>query len=382
MQEMDLSKAVEISDGIHWVGTGTKNFLSRNAYLRCYNGSGKKNAMVIDPGPTVDLDVLIQKVSIVLGSISQVNMVFMNHQDPDVVGNAPFLARSNPNTLMLTTEDTWRLVCLSGLDTTKFRAVERFKNMRIALPTGHKIQFVPTPFCHFRGACMLYDLESRILFSGDFLGGVACTQLYATRANWHGVKAFHQLYMPSNEAIRLAVRRIRELQPPPLMIAPQHGSIIKTEDIPFFLEQMENLQVGLDIIMSFEETMPQLIDGLNEIVSTVRGTIGEENVRQTMKMFHADGSYPAIFSLTSEEKITEIKGDPIESIESLIRMFFHNCDESQKSILKSIILRILISRDLPTFDTLLAQEYAPEVEFFEDDSPSVSNNISLDCAYN
>lgn len=152
------------------------------------------------------------------------------------------------------------------------------------------------------------------------------------------------------------------------MIAPQHGSIIKTEDIPFFLEQMENLSVGLDIITTFEDTMPQLIDGLNEIVSTVQETIGEENVRRTMKMFHADGSYPAIFALTSEEKITEIKGDPIESIEALIRMFFRNCDDSQKIILKSIILRILIARDLPTFDTLLAQEFAPEVEFFEDDS--------------
>jgi len=368
MQQIDLSKAVEISDGIYWVGNGAKNFLSRNSYLRCYNGSGKKNALVIDPGPSVDLDVLIHKVTDVIGSISQVNMVFMNHQDPDVVGNATYLARSNPNTLMLATEDTWRLVCLSGLDPTKFRAVERFKNLRIMLPTGHKIQFVPTPFCHFRGACMFYDIESRILFSGDFMGGIAGTHLYASRANWHGIKAFHQLYMPSNDAIRLAVRRIRELQPAPLMIAPQHGSIIQEQDIPYFLDQMENLQVGLDIIATFEEIMPRLIVGLNEIISTIRTTIGEENVRQTMKMFHPDGSYPAIFALSSDEKITEVKGDPIEAIEALIKMFFRSCDDRQKSVLKAIILRILISHDLPTFDTLLAQEFPPEVELFDDPS--------------
>ena len=370
MQQHDLSKAVEISNDIYWVGNGTKTFLSRNSYLLCYNGSGKRNSPVIDPGPTVDLDVLIHKVSEVLGSISKVNAVFLNHQDPDVVGNAPYLGRSNPNTLMLATEDTWRLVSLSGLDSTKFRAVERFKNMRIVMPTGHKIQFIPTPFCHFRGACMLYDLESRILFSGDFMGGIAATDLFATRANWAGVKAFHQLYMPSNEAIRLAVRRIRELQPAPLMIAPQHGSIIQTDDIPFFLDQMEKLRVGLDIITTFDEIMPQLIAGLNEIITTVRSTIGEENVNNTMKMFHADGSYPAIFALSSEGKITEIKGDPIESIESLIRMFFRNCDENQKSVLKAIILRILIHRNLPTFDTLLAEEYPPEVVLFEDASSS------------
>lgn len=366
MQRHDLSKAVEISDGIYWVGTGTKTFLSRNAYLLCYNGGGKNNSLVIDPGPVVDLDILIHKVSEVLGSISKVNAVFMNHQDPDVVGNAPFLARSNPNTLMLSTEDTWRLVSLSGLDSTKFRAVERFKNMRIVMQNGNKIQFVPTPFCHFRGACMLYDLNSRILFSGDFFGGIAATQLFATRANWAGIKAFHQLYMPSNDAIRLAIRRIRELDPAPLMIAPQHGAIIQAEDIPFFLDQMENLQVGLDIITTFDKIMPEMIAGLNEIIVTVRKIIGDENVVKTMNMFHADGSYPAIFALGSDDSITEIKGDPMEAIESLIRMFFRNSNENQKSVLKSIILKILVVRNLPTFDTLLAEEYPMEVELFED----------------
>jgi len=372
MQQLDLSKAVEISKGIHWVGTGTKTFLSRNSYLLCYNGGGKSNSILIDPGPAVDLVVLIQKVSEVLGSVSKVNAVFMNHQDPDVVGNAPYIARLNPNTLMLATEDTWRLVSLSGLDSTKFRAVERFKNQRVVLPTGHRIQFVPTPFCHFRGACMLYDLESRILFSGDFMGGIAATQLYATRANWSGVKAFHQLYMPSNDAIRLAVRRIRELQPAPLMIAPQHGSIIQEADIPFFLDQMENLKVGLDIITTFDTLMPQMIAGLNEIIEKVRTNIGAENVTKTMRMFHADGSYPAIFALSKEGKITEIKGDPMESIESLLRMFFRNCSEHQKSYLKSVILRILIMRNLPTFDTLLAEECPVDIELFEDTSSSVA----------
>lgn len=379
MDHHDLSKAVEISDGVYWVGTGTKTFLSRNAYLLCYNGPEKKNSMVIDPGPTVDLDILIHKVSDVLGSISKVNAVFLNHQDPDVVGNAPYLSRSNPNTLMLATEDTWRLVSLSGLDSTKFRAVERFKNMRIVMPSGHKIQFVPTPFCHFRGACMLYDLNSRILFSGDFMGGIAATQLFATRENWAGVKAFHQLYMPSNKAIRLAISRIRELQPAPLMIAPQHGSIIKAEDIPFFLDQMENLKVGLDIISTFDKIMPEMIAGLNEIIATVRKTIGEENVAKTMNMFHADGSYPAIFALSSDGMITEIKGEPMEAIESLIRVFFKNCSENQKSVLKAIILKILIVRNLPTFDTLLAEEYPLEVELYEDTSPD--SNIPAFASY-
>ena len=40
------------------------------------------------------------------------------------------------------------------------------------VPTGHRLIPVPTPYCHFRGAVMLYDPETRVLFSGDLLGGI------------------------------------------------------------------------------------------------------------------------------------------------------------------------------------------------------------------
>jgi hypothetical protein len=54
-------------------------------------------------------------------------------------------------------------------------------------------------------------------------------------------------------------------------------------------------------------------------------------------------------------------------------MIFRNCNEQQKSILEIIILKILTLRNLPTFDTLLAEEYPLEVELFEE-SPATGSS--------
>ena len=366
MTTANLNEAIEISDGIYWVGTGSKTFLSRNSYLRVFARAGKELNMLIDPGPPVDLDVISGKVASVIGNVGRLNMIFANHQDPDVVGNAAVFLKMNPKAYFLATEDTWRLVSLFGLKPQCFKAVERFNNLRVAFPTGHSLQFVPTPFCHFRGACMLYDLESRILFSGDFLGGIAATGLYASEHNWAGIKAFHQLYMPSNDALRLAVERIRLLNPAPLAIAPQHGGIIQGKLIADFLGRMEQLSVGLDILSSIKEKLPLLLDAVNEILLASRDLLGDAPVEQCLRAFHADGSYPAFFALSRENRILEIKGEPLETMEALVKILFRNLDQHQKSLLTTRIFHILMERNLPPFDSLIAQEAGEEIEFMED----------------
>jgi glyoxylase-like metal-dependent hydrolase (beta-lactamase superfamily II) len=363
----NLNEPVEISDGVWWVGSGGRSFLRRNSYLRIFKGGGKTANLLIDPGPPVDLESLSGKVSTLIGGLSKVNMVFANHQDPDVVGNLPYLAKLNPKCFFLATEDTWRLVNLFGLEMKNFRPVERFTNQRILLPSGQRLQFILTPFCHFRGAVMLYDLESRILFTGDLLGGIAAPQLAATEANWTGIKAFHQLYMPSNDALRLAVERIRHLDPAPIMIAPQHGGLIQGELIETFLARMEALPVGLDILSSLKEQLPLLIDAVNEIVTEGRQILGEEKVAAIMRSFHPDGTYPSFFSLARNDTVTAINGEPFETIEALVKLFFRDLDNRQKNLFTTRILRTMLDRNLPPFDILLQQESGETIELLEEE---------------
>lgn len=331
----NLDEAIEISAGVYWVGAGTKTFLSRNSFLRVYEGNKTTGTLLIDPGPTSDFVSLSHKVSSILpGGLASINLAFINHQDPDVVGVLPKLYAMNRKLNIIATEDTWRLVSLNGLAAVRFRSIDQVQEQRLVLPTGHKLQFIPTPYCHFRGASMIYDMESRILFTGDFLGGVEASGLIATQENWAGIKAFHQLYMPSNEAIKLAVKKIRALEPAPLTLAPQHGGLIKGDLIELILERISELPVGLDIVASVNDRLPAMIAGLNEVLGAVKETMGEYKVERILKLFKPEGEYPSLITLGRDGLVKDIKGDPFEAVNALLNAFMDSATEQQQKLLR------------------------------------------------
>lgn len=331
----NLDEAIEISAGVYWVGAGTKTFLSRNSFLRIFEGNKTSGSLLIDPGPTSDFVSLSCKVASVLpGGLLNINLAFINHQDPDVVGVLPKMYAMNRRLNVIATEDTWRLVSLNGLSSVRFRSIDQVQDQRLVLPTGHKLQFIPTPYCHFRGASMIYDLESRILFTGDFLGGVEASGLIATEENWAGVKAFHQIYMPSNEAMKLAVKKIRALEPTPLALAPQHGGLIKGDLIELFLERISELPVGLDIVTTVNDRLPAMIAGLNEVLDAVKETMGEYKVERILKLFKPEGEYPSLITLGRDGLVKDIKGDPFEAINALLNAFMDSATEQQQKLLR------------------------------------------------
>lgn len=339
----NLDEAIEISAGIYWVGAGTRTFLSRNSFLRVYEGNKTTGTLLIDPGPTSDFVSLSHKVSSILpGGLASINLAFINHQDPDVVGVLPKLYAMNRKLNIIATEDTWRLVSLNGLASVRFRSIDQVQEQRLVLPTGHKLQFIPTPYCHFRGASMIYDLESRILFTGDFLGGVEASGLIATQENWAGIKAFHQLYMPSNEAIKLAVKKIRALEPAPLTLAPQHGGLIRGDLIELVLERISELPVGLDIVTSLNDRLPALIAGLNDVLVAVKETMGEYKVDRILRDFKPEGEYPSLITLGRDGLVKDIKGDPFEAINALLNSFMDSATEKQQKLLRPMFNLLML----------------------------------------
>lgn len=59
------------------------------------------------------------------------------------------------------------------------------------------------------------------------------------------MRFFHQRWMPSNQAKRDWINRVRELDID--IMAPQHGRIFKGDDVKRFLDWFEALQVGTGI---------------------------------------------------------------------------------------------------------------------------------------
>jgi hypothetical protein len=152
---------------------------------------------------------------------------------------------------------------------------------------------VPTPFCHFRGALAFYDPESRILFSGDLFGGLnqlGRVHLFAEEADWAGIAQFHQIYMPTREALRYAVQQIRSLRPAVEVIAPQHGHVIAGDLVPLFLERMEQLLVGSDLlaIELDDKYAVQYGELVGMLIESARQVVGNEEVLQRLKAARND----------------------------------------------------------------------------------------------
>jgi len=364
-ENVNMNGPVEIGNGVYWVGSASGEFLRRNVYLRTYRSKDKTFNLLIDPGPPCDLDAVLMKTNAVIGGPENIHAIAVNHQDPDVGANTAELVRMNPKIVVLMTEDTWRLAQYYGIEQKNFKAVEKLRNLQVSLPTGNVVRFVPTPFCHFRGACMVYDRESRILFSGDLFAGVAAPGLTGTAASWTGIKAFHQLYMPSNDALRLAVKRIRELDPQPLMIAPQHGALISGELLPQFLEKMEVLPVGLDIIANLQDRIPVIIDALNASLAAFREALGPDRVKKVMQFFQPDGSYPALFTLTDKDVVADIKAEPFAAMEALVRILHRQCPDDQKAALRSRVWSIFLDRNLPPPEDAFSEGEIVDAEILE-----------------
>ncbi|HZI12285.1 MAG TPA: hypothetical protein VE153_18010 [Myxococcus sp.] len=277
---------VEIAPETFWVGKREPgNIFYANPYLRRFRGTDTKTQrptefnLLIDPGSSSDFSTIHTKVSTLIGGMERLSALFINHQDPDVGSSASIIsARYAPRAGILCSEDTWRLIVHQNLPRHRFIPTEKF-SQGLTVPTGHKLLPVPSPFCHFRGAVMLYDMQTRVLFTGDLFGGLtdaSAKGLWAEESDWAGIRAFHQIYMPVNAALARTVAAIRKLSPAVELIAPQHGRVIRGPLVAQFLDRMERLQVGLDIMDEAQD--PTYLQAWSAVVDRVltlaRGYLG------------------------------------------------------------------------------------------------------------
>jgi hypothetical protein len=133
-----------------------------------------------------------------------------------------------------------------------------------------------------------YDPESQILFSGDFFGGLnrlGRVQIFAEETDWGGIAQFHQIYMPSREVLRYAVQQIRALTPPVKMIAPQHGFVIRGDLVSVFLDRMEQLLVGHDLLaMELDDLYGrQYRELVDFMIKEATVAVGEANIAAALK---------------------------------------------------------------------------------------------------
>jgi len=344
----DYSGPVEIAKDIYWVGNrNDKNFES-NAYLRVFKGNGKQFNLLIDPGPSPDFNVTSRKIEQVLGADYNLDLVYLNHQDPDVCSNTVYFQRHFPKLQIVTSEDTWRLVQFYGLKPKQFIATENFKTGKLRVKTGHQLRLIPTPYAHFRGACALYDEEQKILFTGDLFGGlITSPELYAEKEYWDGMKTFHEIYMPTNLALRKAVQDFRQQAGDMKMIASQHGKIIREDLVDFFMSKLETLPVGLDLQNESRLVTENYIKAFNDILDAVKKDVSESVAANLIKSFQSDGSFPNSI-ITKKNRIYSLKVGVEEALTLFSTELCRHLSNEQKPAVKTIISNCLADWNITT----------------------------------
>ncbi len=344
----DYSGPVEIAKDIYWVGNRTEKNFESNAYLRIFRGNGKQFNLLIDPGPSPDFNIIAEKIEQVLGADYHLDLVYLNHQDPDVCINTVYFQRHFPKLQIVTSEDTWRLVRFYGLKEKQFIATENFKTGKIKVKTGHQLRLIPTPYAHFRGACALYDEEQKVLFTGDLFGGLTETaDLYAEKDYWEGIKTFHQIYMPTNLALKKAVQDFRQQVGEMQIIASQHGKIIREDLIDYFMDKLESLPVGLDLKNESRIIIENHIKAFNDILDNIEKTVDPSIVSTLLDSFKSDGSFPNNFVIKNN-RIYSLK----VAVDGAFEMFFSElCNiltPEQKPAVRTIIINSLADWNIAT----------------------------------
>lgn len=287
--------------------------LQCNTYLRRFAGGREPIHVCIDPGSRLDFPVVQENVVRLVGDLEAIKSFTLNHQDPDVVGNALFLCEANPNISVMTTEEVWRLAQHLDFKPRRVHLAGVARSPSVTMADRYRWQLVPTPFCHFRGALAFYDPELRTLFSGDLFGGLNQlnrVHLWANEDDWSGIAQFHQIYMPTREALRYAVRQIRALKPAVEVIAPQHGFAIKGDLVPLFLERMHELLVGLDLLAV--ELDPPYLEGYRRVLARLleraEAIMGREEVLSRLRSSEIRDNLERLVAIRSDDVHLEREG--------------------------------------------------------------------------
>ncbi len=83
---IDLTKPVEVAQGLWWVGSETTHqHLQCNPYLFIKDGLG----ILFDPGSVLDAQVVLEKTKSLL-PLSNLKAIVCSHQDPDLCSAIPF----------------------------------------------------------------------------------------------------------------------------------------------------------------------------------------------------------------------------------------------------------------------------------------------------
>jgi len=255
---MDFTQAIEIAKNIYWVGMYLQNdpFQCHPYFIKNGNAS-----VLVDPGSMLEFDAVVRKIN-TISSMQNVKYIILHHQDPDLAASVPEMEKLiDRNDLQIITHSRMVPLVKHYLIQSDYYEIDKHQH-KLQCDNLH-LEFLTTPYCHSPGAFVTYEPQTKTLLSGDIFGGIEESwEFFAGDDYFKKAKQFHAEYMPSRDIFNYALSKIETLDID--LIAPQHGSIIKKEQIMPLIEQMKALECGLYVEKEYRDELLYTIEALKQ----------------------------------------------------------------------------------------------------------------------
>ncbi|MBI5178481.1 MAG: hypothetical protein HZA04_04405 [Nitrospinae bacterium] len=239
---------IEIAPGVFHLGVQDRPNSFNNIPYLIVDGN---DAVLIDPGSAKKefFDVVLGKLQKALnGDLKKIKHIIVQHQDPDLCAAIPLVEPyCSPDLTVHAPLESKVLVQHYGF---KAKLHPLDDGDTLVFGNNHTFVFAMTPYCHFIGSMVTYDVNRKIVFSSDAFGGfTGMTDLYAGPDYPIQLTSFLGQYLGSKRALEYALKRLEQVAEKYGidMICPQHGCVIKKEQIPTYLEAAHNLHVGGEV---------------------------------------------------------------------------------------------------------------------------------------
>lgn len=223
-----------------------------NQFLIVDDGTGA----ILDPGGNLAYNELY------MGMLrhfppSKLSSILASHADPDIIAALDRWLTATSAKVYIST--LWERFaphfCKPGKTDGRIVGIPD-RGMRIRVGR-HDLLALPAHFLHAEGNFQFWDPVSRILFSGDLgvsLGGKPTEFITSLGDALPRMEAFHRRYMVSNKVLRHWAQMVRGL--PIEMIVPQHGAPLKGPAVREFIEWVQGLSCGIDLMTDRDYAVP------------------------------------------------------------------------------------------------------------------------------
>ncbi len=202
--------------------------------------------LLIDPGG-MEIFSAVLAATLSVSKLEHITDIFASHQDPDIISSLGLWHEMLPD-INLHASNLWEgfLRHFSSGDVNYVPIPDKGGSIRLETT---ELQYIPAHYLHSSANFNIYDPNARILMSGDIGAALEApgSPMYVDDFDSHKEKMqfFHKRWMPSNEAKKDWIRRVRDLDID--IMAPQHGRLFKGDDVKRFLDWFEDLDVGIAI---------------------------------------------------------------------------------------------------------------------------------------